>query len=54
MGGTIFTSHLDSRIVSTPELGFIGTSHFTCDCQRPNHAKTLGHVLNFDVIGTLI
>ena len=54
MGGTIFSWHLDSRMLNTPELGFIGTSHFTCRCQHPNLAKTLGHVLNFDVIGTLI
>lgn len=52
MGRTVFSSHLDSRILNTPESGFMGTSHFTC--QHPDLAKTLGHVLNFDVIGTLI
>lgn len=54
MGGTIFRSHLDSQILNTPELDFIGTSHFTCGCQHPSLAKTLGHVLNFGVIGTLL
>lgn len=47
----LFSLLLNSGILNRPESGFIGTSHFVHGCQHPNLAKTLVHVLNFDVTG---
>lgn len=41
VGRTIFSLHLNSQVLNTPELCSIGKSHFTCGCQHPSLAKTL-------------